>query len=219
MFSVKRHKAMPNTKDDDYVFLSAKGLEDKYKKLIVAGAGFAVLGLMAVGAAYTYQHSKGVYHLEYKTFGQILPFLLLFISGYGVSIFRQGYGEKRLYYKAAMNGLMLDDRGISGPIALLEGPIRDHIRDVNKDCTFRVPWDAIEDFIVEPSRGKKGQAPPYYKVTIKGGDGGIQTSYFILRSFFMGREQQILDYVGTRLEAEHIVLNDEIIEEDENHGS
>jgi hypothetical protein len=210
---------MPNTEDGTYVFLAAKGLEDKYKKLTVGGACFFVLGLVSVGAAFTYQHSKGIYHLDYKTFGQILPFLLLFISGYGYSIFRQGYGEKRLYYKAAMNGLMLDDRGISGPIALLEGPVRDHIRDVKKDCIFCVPWDAIDDFIVEPSRGKRNQAPPYYKVTVKGGDGGMQTSYFILRSFFMEREQQILDYVGTRLESEHIILNDDIIEEDENHGS
>jgi hypothetical protein len=211
---------MPITEHgEDYVFLPATGLEDKYKKLIFGGAAFFVLGLIAVGAAFTYQHSKGVYHLEYKTFGQLLPFLLLFISGYGFSIFRQGYGEKRLYYKAAMNGLMLDDRGISGPIALLEGPVRYRIRDVQKECVFFVQWDAIESFIVEPSQGKRDQAPPYYKVTVKGGDGGLHTSYFILRSFFMDREKQVLDYVGTRLEAAQIVLNDEIIEEDENHGS
>ncbi len=196
--------------DEDYVFLPALSLEDKYNKLIWSGILFVVLGLLCVGGVFSYQYMKGVYHLEHQTFGQISLFFFFFIAGYGLTIFRQGFNEKRLYYKAAMNGLMLDEQGISGPIALLEGPVRDRIRDTQKSNVFCVPWKDIESFIVEPSRGKKKQAPPYYKVCVVGGDGGLNTSYFILRNYFKGREQIILAYLANRLQPEQIILNDEI---------
>lgn len=206
---------MNNLDEEEYSFFPAPCVLEKYNKLFLYGWFFLALGLSIMAASFLYNQSIGVYDVEYKSFAQIIPFILVFIPGYGVSLLVCAFKERGAFYKADMNGIMFDERGISGPIAFLEGPTRDYIRDRKKDIFFSVAWPYIENFIVEPRRGKRGDAPPYYKVTLKGTSGTKANSYFILREYFLDKEDEILNAVRKYLDEEQIVINDQAVKESE----
>ncbi|MCB1651615.1 MAG: hypothetical protein KDI46_06135 [Alphaproteobacteria bacterium] len=200
---------------ENYIYVPASAdLQEKHKKLVWSGMLFVSLGLIFMAGSYLYMRMQGVYDKEETDINQILPFLLIFIPAYGVSILKQGLNDKKALLQAGTRGIMgllLDKDKIAGAVSLLEGPTSIPLK-VKKAPVFTIDWPKIDNFIVEPVRPSgKSQSPPFYKITIKGTDGGIKSSYFILRQYFKGREQEILDYVATRLPAENIILNDELL--------
>ena len=196
--------------EEDYLFFPAPEAANKYKKLLWSGQLFLWLGVAIMASLFLYNLVTGEYDSDSTSFKQILPFILFFIPAYGLALIGQALGEKKMYLKAAMNGMLIDSEKISGPLALLEGPVRNYLRDIKKVPIFKIPHVKIENFIVEPSRGKKGQAPPYYKITIQGLDDGMATSYFILRHYFYGQEKQIVEAVSERIGKDRIIYNDEL---------
>ena len=188
--------------------LSAQNIEGKYIKLLWSGLLFLAIGLACCIGSFYYFYTIGEYDEDKQSLKQILPFLLCFIPVYGAQLIKKSLRERKLLSCSDIKELRFDEAGISGPIALLEGRVRDNLRELNKP-SFHIPWDIIDNFIVEPVRGSKTySSPPYYKVTRKKTDGGLYTSYFILRDYFRDREQEILDFVGTRIDQDHVIIND-----------
>ncbi len=197
--------------EEDYLYLDAPNILDKYNKLIKAGMLFMVLGVIMMVGAFLYYESRGVYDKDTQDLRQMLPFLLTIVPVYGATLIRQAISGKKELFRAAMNGLLFDHQGIKGPVALLEGPIATRLKDDMKQNKFHITWDEIKEFIVEPVRGKRGDAPPYYKIPLKGGDGSMHSCYFILREHFKGSEDKIMDYIKKYLGDDQIILNDELV--------
>ena len=187
--------------------LSAQNIEGKYIKLLWSGLLFLAIGLACCIGSFYYFYMIGEYDEDKQSVRQILPFLLCFIPVYGAQLIKKGLREKKLFVRSAVKELRFDKEGISGPIIFLEGRVRDNLREMNKP-SFNISWDDIDKFIVEPVLGSKTYgSPPYYKVTRKKTDGGLYTSYFILRNYFRDREQDILGFVGGKISQDHIIIN------------
>ena len=192
----------------DSISIEASDARKKYIKLILSGLLFLFLGLGFMCGAFAYLSQKGVYDEDSGSLMQIMPFLMIFIPIYGWRIFKDGLNERKLFQKSATGKLNIDSRGIYGPIILLEGTVRNHLRD-HKQPDFHIEWNDVETFMIEPPRGsKKYGSPPYYKVTMKGQKDAFNTAYFIIREYFKPREQEIIECVKAHLNADQIVNND-----------
>lgn len=189
--------------------IEAVDLEKKNAKFFWSGLLFIFLGAALVAGVFWYLYMDGAYD-DGKDSGMwgIMPVLLLFIPGYGYTLFRQALVERALFSKTELNGLYLDEKGIGGPMLLLEGVFRERLRKARKP-EFYFHWESLEDFILEPVRGSKTYgSPPYYKITFKGKSDKADASCFVLRQYFGERESEIIDVVKSHLGAEHIINND-----------
>lgn len=187
--------------------LEAPDVQKKYSKLVLSGLLFLFLGLAFIGGSFAYLDAKGVYAEDSGSLMQVMPFIMIFIPIYGWRIFKDGLHEKKLYQKSASKTLNIGEKGIYGPIILLEGPVRNRLRDAHKP-DFHVDWDDVDKFIIEPQRGKKYSSPPYYKVTIKDKKDAFESSYFIIREYFKGQEAEIIKCVEAHLGADNVINND-----------
>ncbi len=185
-------------------------LQKKPEKLLWGGLAFAILGVAFIFAVTVYLSHQGVFAKNSNSFKALLPFVLLFIPYHGLQLVWQFVVERRLLKRAKHSGLYLDSEGIGGPMLLLEGEFRDAMRKAKKP-EFRILWQDINSFIVEPERRhKRTVAPPYYKVTFKGKSEKANDSFFIERKYFQDDEAHILQVVRDCLGEDNVVLNDEV---------
>ena len=72
----------------------------------------------------------------------------------------------RIYNVRENFSLIITNSRILVPVLLIEGSWIHFIKDSNLGFVS-VPFDQIESFVVEPSRGLKRITPPYFKIKIK----------------------------------------------------
>ncbi|MBX2834109.1 MAG: hypothetical protein KTR28_03960 [Micavibrio sp.] len=200
--------------DEDFLYIQVRNAQSKYLKLLISGIVTTLGGIIFIIYAFTKFSHDGVYESDQPSLKQILPLVLFFIPAFGLQQIRNCWSERNLYLRGAMDGLLIDEKGIKGPLVLLEGPTRDKLRD-NHQPVFFIPWSKVEAFVLEPQRGTKVHgSPPYYKIAIEGGEQSLQSSYFILRNDLKDREQDIVSEIKKYLDDDKFIFNDAIYEDD-----
>jgi hypothetical protein len=121
-------------------------------------------------------------------------------------LFKQLKESYQLFKKFKSNQdffVYLDEANLFFPFQLLEGYWREKSR--NEVGNFlKIPFEGIEEYLVEPARGIKRMTPRYYKIKLRG-----QGEYvYILRSYFKKREVEFIKKLQSKMS--NIILNDEL---------
>lgn len=189
--------------------IRAEGLENKLKNEIMAAFFLVFVSFCASIAAIVLCQDASIFASDVQMFRFIIPIVVLILAAFSLKMLIDMKTEQAVALGSGFVNLVLGPQELEGPISVLEGPTKDNLRRHGRS-KFSIPWSSIEQFIVEPGRGRRSRSPPYFKVTIKGKKSDYDDGYFIRRQFFSAHEAKIVEFVRQKLGADQIILNDKL---------
>jgi len=128
----------------------------------------------------------------------MLTAMVLMPAGLGIwsgLLARRSWEERQLWLGIRGGELVLEVRNLCVANILLEGPERENLRR-QKQAAVKIPWASILKFEISPPRvSGKRSTPAYWIIRLS----GAESVFYVRRSFFKGREKEILAAIQARL--------------------